>query len=242
MLSLRKYTGKQLVSYLRQGDFAHAGEQMAIELVMNKFKKVLKRQILDVGCGLGGTAKYIQDQGWGTVTGFDIESESIQYATQRYPSVNFHVADVEHVDKLFTNISFDVVCLFNSFYAFHDQNAALFALNKIAKTAADLVIFDYSVMTPQQNNQMPFKPVIISDCQNLLTAAKWKLNEIINITDKYILWYEELINKLETNKMHVITKFGQDAYTAAYSTYSDIYNALLKERLGGVIIYAEKLS
>ena len=47
-----------------------------------------------MGCGLGGTAKHIQDQGFGEVTGFDVEKKSIQYAMEHYPDVEFHTADV----------------------------------------------------------------------------------------------------------------------------------------------------
>lgn len=251
VLSLRKYTGKQLVSYLRQGDFAHAGEEKAIELVMSKYRKDNNQQILDVGCGLGGTANYIHEQSWGNVTGFDVENESIQYAVEHYPAVTFHTADVCHINELFIHKAFDIICLFNSFYAFNNQTAALKALNAIAKTTTQLVIFDYSVASLNgsnvffregSENQTPFKPVVINNIKATLKATQWQLNELINITDKYIHWYEELINKLENNKDYIMTEFGKDAYTKALATYSDIYNALTKAELGGVIVYVEKLS
>ncbi len=251
VLSLRKYTGKQLVSFLRQGDFAHAGEEKAIDLVMEKFRKDTGQQILDAGCGLGGTASYIQKQGWGTVSGIDIEGESIKYATQHYPSIKFHTADVAHTDELFANSTFDIICLFNSFYAFNDQHTALLALSKIAKTASDLVIFDYSIMSLTENNpfyrdssenQTPFKPVIINSCEHLLKSTQWKLNTLIDVTENYLHWYEELINKLKSHKNNITTQFGKNAYAGAYTTYSEIYNALAKKELGGIIIYAEKLS
>ena len=60
MLSLRKITGKKLLSFLRDGDFAHAGETEAINLLMGQFRKKRIQYILDVGCGLGGTAHYLQ--------------------------------------------------------------------------------------------------------------------------------------------------------------------------------------
>ncbi len=73
MLSLRKITGKKLLSFLRNGDFAHAGETDATNLVMSKFRKNRSQCILDVGCGLDGTANYLQEQAWGQVFAFDIE-------------------------------------------------------------------------------------------------------------------------------------------------------------------------
>lgn len=251
MLSLRGYIGKQIVSYLRQGDFAHPGEEEAIDLVMNRFSKDRRRQILDAGCGLGGTAHYLQQQDWGKVTGLDIESKSIEYARTHYPDVTFYIDDVCHVNQLFRNKTFDLICLFNSYYAFNNQSGALLALNKIAKTSSELVLFDYSIASSNANkrfyregygNQLPFKPIIIETLNDFLQSTKWQLNELINISDKYILWYEELLQKLKKNENYITDQFGKDAYHKAHVTYSDIYNGLIKEALGGVIVYAKKLS
>ena len=71
-MKMQHFVGKQMLAMMRKGDYAHAGEEEAIDLVMNKIPKDNTRLILDVGCGLGGTAKYIQDHGWGKVTGIDI--------------------------------------------------------------------------------------------------------------------------------------------------------------------------
>jgi len=252
MLSLRQFTGKQLVSFLRQDDFAHAGEKEAIDLVMSKFKKQPTRRILDAGCGLGGTAHYIQNQQWGTVIGVDIEAESIKYAIEHYPSVDFHVSDVKYVDKIFSNKApFDIICLFNSFYAFSEQPASLKALNNIAKTSASLVIFDYSIVSLNNQNSFYresserntlFKPIIISTVANTLKSSNWIMHECRDITNKYITWYRDLINKLEKNQSEIITRFGIQAYNKAYITYTDIYHGLIENNLGGAIIYAEKFS
>ena len=80
MTSLWKYVGKQLVSYLRKDDFSHAGEADAINLVIDYFNKNNNQSILDAGCGLGGTADYIQKKGWGQLTDFNIEEKAIEYA------------------------------------------------------------------------------------------------------------------------------------------------------------------
>jgi len=55
MLSLRKFKGKRLVSYLRNGDYSHPGEAESIDLVISLINKNKNNKLLDVGCGLGGT-------------------------------------------------------------------------------------------------------------------------------------------------------------------------------------------
>ena len=133
MLSLRKIEGKKLLSYLREGDFAHPGEQEAIDLVMSKFEKNHDQCILDAGCGLGGTAHYIQEQNWGKVSAFDIEVEAIKHAKENYKNIDFHVSDASCIHDVISVLKFDVVCMFNSFYAFSDQKKALESISKVTK-------------------------------------------------------------------------------------------------------------
>lgn len=48
-----------LLSKIKQGDFTHAGDQEAVNLVLNKVRdsspKVLQENCLEIGCGFGGT-------------------------------------------------------------------------------------------------------------------------------------------------------------------------------------------
>ncbi len=46
--------GKQILALIRDGDYAHAGEEEAIELTLKNVSKDPGRRVLDVGCGRGG--------------------------------------------------------------------------------------------------------------------------------------------------------------------------------------------
>lgn len=78
---------KQLLSYARRGDFAHPGEIKAIQLAMSPIAKNPSQRLLDVGCGLGGTAHYLQQHGWGEVVDVDIDGELMIFDYSR-PSVS----------------------------------------------------------------------------------------------------------------------------------------------------------
>lgn len=54
-----EYT-KQILAMLREGDFAHPSEIEAIEVSLSPIAKNSENRLLDVGCGLGGTAHYVQ--------------------------------------------------------------------------------------------------------------------------------------------------------------------------------------
>ncbi|MCP4315878.1 MAG: class I SAM-dependent methyltransferase [Hyphomicrobiales bacterium] len=63
--TMNSYLGKQLLALVRQGNYAHAGEEEAIELAMADLPKDAGQELLDAGCGRGGTAAYLQAHGWG---------------------------------------------------------------------------------------------------------------------------------------------------------------------------------
>src|SRR6185312_7479553 len=47
--SMNSYLGQRILSLVREGDYAHAGEEEAIELAMSDVEKDSHRVILDVG-------------------------------------------------------------------------------------------------------------------------------------------------------------------------------------------------
>src|ERR1700753_1854553 len=96
---MNSFEGMRVLSLVRDGDYAHAGEEEAIERTMRPIAKRSDQIIIDAGCGRGGTANYLFARGWGKVIGFDIEAASIATARKNYPSVAFFECDICNVDK-----------------------------------------------------------------------------------------------------------------------------------------------
>jgi SAM-dependent methyltransferase len=249
MLSLRQYDGKQLVASLRQGDFAHAGEEDAISRLMEPFPKKPHQHILDAGCGLGGTAHFIQSEGWGKVTGLDVEKAAITFAQQKYPDIDFYADTVNNAASVFETKRFDIICLFNSFYGFRNQAQALRALQAVAKEEGQLAIFDYSDLSGDTANPLirttntsshPFVPIDLNTIEAMLTSTGWTLSSIVDLSNEYAAWYQDLMSKLVENKAEVQQTFGTAHFDSAHQTYARIIDAINKGLLGGVIIYAAK--
>lgn len=245
----KKYKGTHLLSFLRNGNFAHTGEEEAINLVMQKFPRDNDQLILDVGCGLGGTANFIQSNGWGKVIGIDREPELIEYAKSCYPNIDFHTCEIINIDKLFTIALFDVTCLFNVYYSLGNPRLALQALQKVTKQTGHIAIFDYLDLCKNQLNPLfqegnsktkPFYPIKKEEIENLLSMTGWTTHEIIDISDKYATWHTNLFNKLVSNKEIIVQKFGQQEYEQYHDTYNNILDTIQKGMLGGAIIYAAK--
>jgi len=237
--------GKEFLSFIRKGDFAHAGEEEAIELTLQDYDKNPSRQILDIGCGLGGTAQYIQTQGWGKVYGIDIEQDAIDYAENKYSDIEFQTCSANDIDKKFSANQFDLIMIFNAFFCFTDQKDALRAMANIAKPTADLVIFDYAWQEPNSienpfsgGTVAHFAPLHKETMAELLLLTGWKLKKYTDISADFLKWYAMLIQKMEILRQDAIAKFGASQFDRMYSNFKIAYEAFEKNKLQGVILQA----
>ncbi len=251
MKDLRGYEGKKLVSFLRQGDFSHPGEEKAIEIVLNRYHIDHNHTVLDVGCGLGGTVDYIHKRYGCYVFGLDIETEAISYAKAKYHNnYHFYTGDVVNSHEIIKGITFDFMCAFNSFYAFTNQSAALQSLAIIAHKNTNLAIFDYSDLTKNKEKNplyrsksgihSPFTPIRLDTIGKLLSNNGWCLKQLVDISDKYQKWYGELLEKLKKNEEHILNNNGKEVFVKAKTTYTSIYKSLVNKTSGGVIVHAKK--
>jgi len=244
-INFRWFKGKQVLALVRNNNYAHAGEDEGILKVFADFSQNKERTILDVGCGLGGTAKFIQDHGWGKVTATDIENAAIEHAKKNYPDIEFYTADVVDTPQVLPGRTFDIICLFNSFYAFPDQLLALSALKKLAHKNTQLIIFEYADLTPPNEPlknldgpNVSYLPVRPEKIGALLNQAGWQHPQVTMITDDYERWYDNLVQRIMTRKEEIIAKFDIASYEAAVKHYSGNVADIRNGRLGGCIVTA----
>jgi SAM-dependent methyltransferase len=234
---------KILASHIRGGDFSHPGETEAIDIVMGKIPKNPNQTILDVGCGLGGTAKYLKDNGYGLPVGIDIDKDNIGYATNKYSDIKFYHCDVLDSFKFFKPQSFDIIWLFSSFLLFADQSRSLSILSNLAHKHSKLVLFDYTLLS---NSSVSFiseshKPIDIVRINDILLKAGWSMEQFVDITSHFLKWYIEFSNKIQSRKLELINLFGIDAYNNFFTTYNNYAELYKTKALGGCFIFATKL-
>lgn len=242
--AMNSFEGKQVLALVRDGDYAHAGEEQAIELTMAPFAKDPRRHLLDAGCGRGGTAAYLQHHGWGQVTGFDIEAQSIEDARKTYPDPTFVACDICDAPARLGR-RFDVIAMFNVLYALSDQPAALRALADVAAPGAALAVFDYVAAGSYQSDPLmdaggPFlpRPVERDGIDDLLASAGWRLQDMQPIDEAYIGWYTVLVDKIQAKKDAIVALAGVDGFDHVLGLYGGLLKDLQKGVLGGALIYA----
>jgi len=211
---------------------------------MRPIAKDMDRIIVDAGCGRGGTAHYLQRNGWGKVIGFDVEPASIAAARERYPATQFHVCDVCDAHNVI-DVKADVVCIFNAYYCFPRQREALRALRQISKPGARLVIFDHvdrgsydpHALTDADAPFLP-NPPLLSQFPAKLEAAGWDIERIEEAHDSYARWYAGLVSRIEGKRTEIVALAGAAGYDHVLSLYQGLLNAARQNQLGAAFVRA----
>jgi SAM-dependent methyltransferase len=232
---------KKLLAQLRSGDFAHPGEVEAIEYTLRDIAKDHACAVLDAGCGLGGTAQYVQEQGFGKVTAVDIDPETVEYAKAHHKNMDFQLADLCQVSSVLKQ-KFDLIYSFSVLYAIREKAQALTELHKIAKDDAKLVIFDYVIYADRVNSYSgsAHRPFLWDEIHDLFAQCGWRVTQQEDISVKYRIWYETLCNNIFKMREALIREHGEDAYQVAEDIYKKIYADVISGNLGGAIISAER--
>jgi SAM-dependent methyltransferase len=245
-MQMISFSGKQLLALIRESDYAHAGEEEAIDLALRSYPRRADQLLLDVGCGRGGTANYVQAHGWGRVTGIDVEPESIAHARRAYPAIELLACDVVHSASVLAR-KFDLIYLFNSFYAFVDQPRALAELGQLARPSGCLTIFDYTDRGSYRDNPLvcdgqPFlpRPIDLSAIGAVLRQAGWDLRAVEDLTAAYDRWYEGLIQRMEARRALIISSVGDEGLAFVRAQYASLLGAIREGRLGGALVHAVK--
>lgn len=243
-MNMNSFEGKRILALIRDGDYAHAGEEEAIERALRSVPKSSDNWTLDVGCGRGGSAEYLRRQGWGNLVGIDRDSESIEYAKATYPSCEFHTCDVLEVPKT-VGREFDVIYMLNAFYAFANQRDALAALRKVAKPGAPLVIFDYAISERSSEGELSVggqvfipHPIRLSGIGDMLREAAWEPGVVEDLSGNYARWYSVLVERIRHKRDEIEEIGGADWYSFVLSMYSGLRDVIASGTLGGAIVHA----
>lgn len=240
---MNSITGKLVLSLVRGRDYAHAGEEEAIERVLGPLAGSVPQRFLDVGCGLGGTARYVSDRSGGQVTGIDLDPDNIAAAGERHPDLTFHCCDAAALADVVRG-PFDVVYLLNAFFLFSDQASALRAMRSVAGPSATLAIFDYvdlgGYARRETHRETPGlrHPLALEAMEPMLTACGWRLERIVPMHAEYRRWYEELVARIGNLREPVVAKSSPAFYDYVLTTYSEMLEDIRAGRLGGATVYA----
>lgn len=234
--------GKEISSLARGGDFAHAGESEAIDLVFDVVGKNPGRHLLDVGCGRGGTAQYLYENGYGFVHGFDTDETSIAYARSRYSPLDFRCLDALHCSQHYDD-TFEIIYLLNVFYLFErqDQLRCLQELRGLADDRSLLALFDYTAKTPNGRTESVYRthwhPIDTASFPAMSEAAGWNIAEFVDYSNRYGKWYAAMLEKLHEKHDAIVEIANEGWFDEAKRIYESHLEGIESGRLGGGVYY-----
>lgn len=241
--TMSSITGKLVLALIRENDYAHAGEEEAIERVLAPLGLQRGSRVLDVGCGIGGTASYVEQRGWGKVTGIDLDPDNIEVARKHHPGPEFTASDVADLEQ-HVNGPFDAVYLFNAFFLFPDRPAALAAMRGVAAEGARLALFDYvdtgGYHEWQSNRETAGlrSALRLEEMRDELPAAGWKVERIEELNEEYLRWYQEFVDRIVAKRSEVVAISSEGFYEYVLTQYSETLDDTRAGRLGGATFYA----
>ncbi|MEM7406375.1 MAG: methyltransferase domain-containing protein [Pseudomonadota bacterium] len=244
--TMSSLVGKLVLALVRESDYAHAGEAEAIDLVFEHLPRGESLRVLDVGCGIGGTAQYVTGRGWGHVTGIDIDPDNVATAKARHPGISFICTDAatmgaalraELVDPV---PGFDVIYALNAFFLFARQARALTQMRTLARPGARLAIFDYVERVGRADGGADLRSSLNdASMAPMLAASGWRLLRTDSYDAHYLRWYEELVQRITAKRDAVVAASSEGFFEYVLGRYSQTRDDVKAGRLGGATFYAE---
>ncbi|MDX1924590.1 MAG: methyltransferase domain-containing protein [Rickettsiaceae bacterium] len=233
-------------------DFAHPGGAEAIDYALKKIKNqssLKQGKTLDVGCGYGGSTEYLSKKGFRRVWGADIDKKAVEYSALKYTNLHFKHLDNLNIASKFKKDLFSFIYMFNFMYTIEDKELLIKNIGKISTKGATLVILDYSrthhLQDPKSNQIKDFAGITIKPIDQTSLAASlksngWKVKEISNVTDKYISWYSDFLEKYAKKRHSLIKKYNEHEVEVAENLFNKILFNLKNHNIGAILIIAQK--
>lgn len=241
-------SARLLLSKVRGGDYAHAGDKQATEMVLERLLQIAREvrggKALDIGSGFGGTADDIYHFGFHDIYGIDIDKAAIAYSQARYPHITFIQADAKEIATVFSPNLFSLVSLFNVCYAIENKQALLEQTYAVTRPGGILVLFDYT----SKEGTLPLKdfagkemhPMVLSSLQKQLASSSWNILEMTDLSHEYIEWYEQFLDKLSAEHAVLSKEFSEEDIMRVTAMFATMLEWLKGGSLGGAVIYAQK--
>jgi SAM-dependent methyltransferase len=237
-------TGKRLLALVRDGDYAHPGEEEANELLFAGVPPDTRRRVLDAGCGGAGTASWLRRRGLGMVTGIEIDAQTAALARERHPEVTIVEGDLRQASRVLAG-PYDLTYSMTAIYAAPDQATVFRELVALAAPGAELRMLEYAdprglfaAATTGNPSWSWWHPLIPRDLPDLLSSAGWSSIEVRDLTPEFIHWYRRLCERITAKHREIALEFGREWYEFVVREYAGILDMVRAGVLGGVLVQA----
>ncbi len=129
---MTKYTGTSTLESMSQAGFYN-------KWTLNKFKKYLKGEILEIGCGIGNFTSTLSK--FGKVTAIDIDPSLIEnFKKDNISNIKSGYGNIENGEYFFKDKTFDTIVCINVLEHIKDDTKALENMFKLLKPGGNLIL------------------------------------------------------------------------------------------------------
>ena len=148
------------------------------------------KSVLCLGCGTGEECKHLKSLGARRVVGIDISKGLINLAKKSYPSLEFHIMDMEKLD--FPNKSFDFIYSSLTMHYVKDWTKTLRGVHKILKTKG---VFLFSTHHPikwgSEVKRLKEKETILMGYEKYKTGKSKVFGDYLKTRKINDVWFDE---------------------------------------------------
>ncbi|KAI0226388.1 Phosphoethanolamine N-methyltransferase [Lamellibrachia satsuma] len=232
-LDSQQYSHNSILRYERifgQNYVSTGGKETTEELV--KLLNLKEREkVLDIGCGIGGSAFYMAKTYNVSVYGLDLSCNMIEIALERHRGigdkrVQFEVSDA--TKRELPAASYDVVYSRDTILHIKDKNALFARFNKWLRPGGRVLITDYCCKEGAHSDA--FSKYVTQRGYYLLSPAQYgKVLEdagFVNVlaedrTDQFMAVLQKELNRTQAIKDEFIKEFSQTDYDAIVNGWKD---------------------
>lgn len=231
------------------------GGARAVEVMLDEVD-IEDKQVLDVGCGLGGLVFYLADAHGADVTGLELNPWMVEEATRRIPAAlvnRVRFAGYEQYPKVrFADKQFDVI-ISKGVLTHVDKKQPLFQeLYRSLVDGGRLVIDDWlspwsgrwcdRIQTMCDIEDLTLYAHTEDEYTSVLTAVGFQKINMISRNEDYSRYNQNIVDRLKDSKNQVafIEQFDEQAWQEAVDCYQMISDAIADGELLIRGIYAEK--
>jgi phosphoethanolamine N-methyltransferase len=178
-------------------------------------------KVLDVGCGIGGPAKFLYDEFEADVLGIDLATNCVNIANNRYSKndkLNFLVADA--LTHHFEPNTFDLIYSRDVILHIASKEKLFSRLLTATKPGGQLIVTDYCASAPETWDD-EFKSYVAQRGYSLLTVDAYravleKAGWVVDKAEDTTEWFKEILETERTralaNKAEFLTKYGEEEF------------------------------
>ena len=186
--------------------------QLFLDHLIEFLKPTSGARILDVACGKGRHAVYLNEKGF-DVTGFDLSSESIEYDQQfENESLTFFKHDMRDIFRVnYFDYVFNLFSSFGYFEREHDNAKTIYA-NAASLKPGGILVLDYM-------NSIKVKATLIANESKRIDGIDFNINKRIenNCVVKKISFTDKGISHDFFEQLSLFTKNDFEKYFSKYN-------------------------